>query len=288
MPDVKPRVKPLAAHPCKLSEFHFLGGALSVGWAQLSYILALLAFFTLDIANDAPVMLSVLAGCVVAQVFSSFQLAVAEREFGRPVHHKFCHRIQAVYVCMAWFFVRGAFAAIWASIFTYLLCPKIFLWLPLKRPAATPQHPVTQSGASAANKRRCSSQNTNPVSQAPSLGAPASAHSRRYEPSVWGLAWAAQSSGRKRRAATPPEVAAGQQPELCVVDHIACRRLSVQLEQPDLQQRLVRSPYHQRQIPAAESWLREAAEAFGVPLRLRRQAVDGRWAWSDKSKGCAR
>ena len=126
MPDVKPRIKPLAAHPCKLSEFHFLGGALSVGWAQLSYILALLEFFTLDIANDAPVMLSVLAGCVVAQVFSSFQLAVAEREFGRPVHHKFCHRIQAVYVCMAWFFVRGAFAAIWASIFTYLLCPKIF------------------------------------------------------------------------------------------------------------------------------------------------------------------
>ena len=131
---MKPRIKPLAAHPCKLSEFHFLGGALSVGWAQLSYILALLEFFTLDIANDALVIFSVLAGCVVAQVFSSFQLAVAEREFGRPVHPKFCHRIQAMHVCMAWFFVRGAFAAIWASIFTYLLCPNIVLWLPLKRP----------------------------------------------------------------------------------------------------------------------------------------------------------
>ncbi len=105
--------------------------------------------------------------------------------------------------------------------------------------------------------------------------------SRRYESSFWGKAWtttgADKGSGhanatfrcQKDAAAASP----GGQEQFesdCVVNQAACRQLLMQLAPADLKQRLQRSPYSRNEMPACESWLREAAAAFAVPLTEQR------------------
>ena len=53
----------------------------------------------------------------------------------------------------------------------------------------------------------------------------------------------------------------------CKVDYVKCRQLLIKLEARDLRQRLENSPYNRNTMDASQSFLREAAEAFGVSLK---------------------
>ena len=117
---------------------HLAGGVWSVGWAELSYAVALsevLAQFTLE--DNSQILMVVIVGCVVGQVFSSLQLTAAQRLFGQPTHHRNCRCFQACHAFVAWSLQHSVFAGTLAALFTYGACPRLLLWLPiLKRPAA--------------------------------------------------------------------------------------------------------------------------------------------------------
>ena len=94
--------------------------------------------------------------------------------------------------------------------------------------------------------------------------------SRRYDQTFWGLAWEVAQKGSndfEKASAAVDEVAKAQFQLDCKVDNDACRQLLIKLKAGDLRQRLGSSPYSRNNMDASQSWLREAAEAFGVSLK---------------------
>ena len=228
----------------------------SVGWAELSYVVALRETMAqLSFEDNPPTAVIVIVGCVVAQVFSSMQLTAAERLLGKPVHHSSCRSFQAYHAFVAWSVQRNVFAGVLAALFTYNVCPQAWLLLPIsKRPAAA------ASSIPPASRRW--------------INRPAVIPSRRYKQDFWGLAWVGT-----RGASNTFEKAAADKDQTqfeadCVLDLVACRQLLLKLDPIDLEQRLRNSPYNQSKMPAIKSWLREAANTFNVSLHL--PAADGR------------
>jgi len=96
--------------------------------------------------------------------------------------------------------------------------------------------------------------------------------SRRYLESFWGLTWIGQQGASntfdKLQANAARDESTKVQFELdCNVDLDACRQLLLHLfhhDKSSLEQRLQKSSYNRDTIAACKSWLRGAAEAFGV------------------------
>ena len=84
--------------------------------------------------------------------------------------------------------------------------------------------------------------------------------------SRWGVAQKG-SNDFEKASAFVDEVAQAQFQLDCKVDYANCRQLLIKLKARDLRQRLESSPYRRNMMDASQSWLREAAEAFGVSLK---------------------
>ncbi len=239
------------------------GGALAIGIAELSYIIVLRGCLPASFLTSSSFVATVFAASGVAQVISLLILRAAEGALGQAQHSCFCRRDQAVYVFLAWVGQCGVFAAMLAVVFTCCFCPDFLLWLPLKRPAA-----ATAISASGSKRKRARRNHDSVQPAAEPL------RSNRYDASFWGLAWASRGTGptlEQKRGIAPQTPAGKVQFELdCVVELPACRQLLTKLEAADLRRRLENSPYPRDEMPAAQSWLREAAEAFKVPLYLPR------------------
>ena len=109
----------------------------------------------LDSDGCASTVMLVVIGSVLAQVWSSMQLTVAERWLGRPIHDPNCRAFQACHAFVAWTMQLGIFAGGLAAVFTYVACPQWLLWLPiLKRPAGPDGHPQSASRTSNGKRRR--------------------------------------------------------------------------------------------------------------------------------------
>ena len=216
----------------KLNASNFFEGMLSVFWAELSYGASIaMTLQLLDSGSNASIALLVVIGSVLAQVWSSMQLTVAERLLDRPIHYPNCRAFQACHAFVAWTMQLGIFAGGLAAVFTYVACPQWLLWLPiLKRPAGSDGHPQSASRTSNAKRRR-------------NVGATV-LQSRRYTPEFWGLAWVskrgANNNFSKMKAAASTDSSAKQQFELdCAIDHAACRQLLLKLDTAEVRQRLV-------------------------------------------------
>ena len=249
--------------PCpsseKLSTSNFFNGMFSVFWAELSYgALISMTLQLLDPDGCAPTALLVVVGSMLAQIWSSLQLALVERWLGSPVHDPHCRAFQACHAFVVWSRQHSIVAGVLAAIFTYGACPRLLLWLPiLKRPAAPQMDDQPPALAMPIPKRRRGDQ-------------AATLQSRRYDQNFWGLAWKVAQKGNnefEKAGATVDKVAKAQFELDCKVDHANCRQLLIKLKARDLRQRLESSPYDRNNMEASQSWLREAAEAFGVSLK---------------------
>ena len=167
----------VAVYSDKLNASNFFEGMLSVFWAELSYGASIaMTLQLLDSGSNASIALLVVIGSVLAQVWSSMQLTVAERWLGRPIHDPNCRAFQACHAFVAWTMQLGFCAGILAAVFTYVACPQWLLWLPiLKRPAGPDGHPQSASCTPNGKRRR-------------NVGAIV-LQIRRYMSWFWGLAW---------------------------------------------------------------------------------------------------
>jgi hypothetical protein len=168
----RPRSTPLYQH----------SGALSVAFAVLSYTVVLHEALAFDIVSKAPTFLRTCIVCVAAQVVSVLELTAAERLFGKPIHSIHCRQDQTVFALIAWICMRGKREAILAAAFTYMCCPHLLLWLPIKRrkaAAASEQLSIAVGQPSSEEVEATEIMHASPL--APT--------SRRYLESFWGLAW---------------------------------------------------------------------------------------------------
>ena len=117
---------------------NFSDGILCVFWAGLSYSASIaITLQLLDPGRSASPVLLVVVGSIIAQIWSSLQLALAKRWLDSPVHIPHCKAFQACYAFVVWTRQHSIFAGTLAAIFTSGACPRLLLWLPiLKRPAA--------------------------------------------------------------------------------------------------------------------------------------------------------
>ena len=86
----------------------------------------------------------------------------------------------------------------------------------------------------------------------------------------WGLAWEVaqhDSNNFEKDSAAVDEVGKAQFQLDCKLDNEACRQLLIKLKAGDLRQRLGSRPYSRNSMDVSQSWLREAAENFGVWLK---------------------
>ena len=242
----------------KLNTSNFFDGMFSVFWAELSYGASIaMTLQLLDPDGGASTVLLIVLGSMLAQIWSSLQLALIKRWLGSPVHDPHCRAFQACHALVVWTRQRSIFAGILAAIFTYGACPRLLLWLPiLKHPAALQMDDQSGVPMPILKRRR--------GDQAATL------QSRRYDQPFWGLAWEVAQNGSnnfEKDSAVVDEVAKVQFQLDCKVDNEACRQLLIKLKAGDLQQRLGSSPYNRNNMDVSQSWLREAAEVFVVSLK---------------------
>ena len=242
----------------KLNASNFFDGMFSVFWAELSYGASIaMTQQLLDPDGGASTVLLIIVGSMLAQIWSSLQLALIKRWLGSPVHDPHCKAFQVCHAFVVWTRQHSIVAGILAAIFTYGACPRLLLWLPiLKRPAALQMDDQSALPMPIPKRRRGDQEVT--------------LQSRRYDQTFWGLAWEVAQKGSndfEKASAAVDEVAKAQFQLDCKVDHANCRQLLIKLKAGDLRQWLESSPYIRNNMDASQSWLREAAEAFGVPLK---------------------
>ena len=98
------------------------------------------------------------------------------------------------------------------------------------------------------------------------LGAP-----DRYNPDVWGKSVRSRGGRGKRAMAAPAQgtVQTHNHDDAAFEwDLAACRDLLTKLDPNDLRERLHQSPWHNSHAPRKDGWLREAASAFDISLRV--------------------
>ena len=112
---------------------------------------------------------------------------------------------------------------------------------------------------------------------------------RRYNVEFWGMPDMASSllnasvrrSAKGSKTSLPPSMSAQRQAELdSAVDLASCKRLLTSLDAADLRKRLEASLWGKCQS-LEKSWLREAAEAFVVPIHYTN--TKGNMTWKQKA-----
>ena len=287
---------------CRLVVAMASGAAALAGMAGLVVVVCALAMFGAVLrellqTDDPPPSAILLPAAAVAYPASTLLLRSVERTCGVAIHTRHCRRWTALGVFIAAAARVSTSAAVLLAFLVCLLCPASWLWLPIKkRPAAAaPRDPQAATSSASCKRSRGSGPSgaveamRDPLAAPPQrqpqaaseLAATLPQRSQRYSTSFWGQAWTTNGAGRDsgravgtfehHKATVAASPAAQSQFELdCVVDHAACRELLLQFGAANLEQRLQRSPYNRNQLPSYQSWLREAADAFAVPLTVLR------------------
>ena len=140
----------------KLNKSNFFDGMLSVFWAELSYgALITMTLQLLDRDGSVSIVLLVVIGSMLAQIWSSLQLALVEHWLGSLVHDPNCMVFQAYHALVVWTRQHGIFAGVLAPMFTYVACPRLLPWFPIpKCSAAFAGQPEASLHARNAERRR--------------------------------------------------------------------------------------------------------------------------------------